>query len=202
MSVARLLSTPWAGGVIVAVACTAAAVATAFTPNVPFELGFAQRDLTGDGVPEMLRLTAVGPASDALDVTFTIESAGRTLFEYRLMPLTRTVGFDAGTHTLTTEEHEARLREFGPWFLADEKFQGPAEFLTELGASARALVSAVPAVIERERPPREVRDGDAIWREIQTTPVTIFQFSPGGDRIEAIAWSIEASRFYRLIECC
>lgn len=32
--------------------------------------------------------------------------------------------------------------------------------------------------------------------------LTIFTFSPGGDRIEAIAWSAQAGRFYRLLECC
>lgn len=173
-----------------------------FAPNEPFELGAVERDLTGDGTPETLRLTASGPAIDALDVTFTIESAGNVVYEYRLAPLTRTVGFDAGQHEITAEEHETRLRDFGPEFFIEDRFQRPADFVAEFGAGSRALLSAVPVVIERDRPMNDARDGRTIWQEIQTSPVTIFYFSPGGDRAEAIAWSIEAGRFYRLLECC
>ena len=39
-----------------------------------------KRDLTGDGVPEVLSLTGTGPTIDSLNVTFTIKSSGRTLY--------------------------------------------------------------------------------------------------------------------------
>ena len=52
-------------------------------------LGLVERDLTGDGQPEILRLTGVGRTTDSLDVTFVIESSGDTLFRRELEPLTR-----------------------------------------------------------------------------------------------------------------
>lgn len=187
---------------LLTIGLAANAAVAQFAPNEPFELGVVERDLTGDGMPETLRLTASGPAIDALDVTFTIESAGNVVYAYRLAPLTRTVGFDAGQHEITAEEHQARLREFGPTFFGQGQFQPPADFIAEFGAGAQSHLAAVPAVIERDRPTSDARDGRTIWQEIQTSPVTIFHFSPGGDRAEAIAWSSEAGRFYRLLECC
>ena len=86
-------------------------------------LGLVERDLTGDGEPEILRVVGVGPTIDNLDVTFTIESAGGTIYRFELAPLTRTVGFDADRHVVSEEEHRARIKEFGRWFFAEEKFQ-------------------------------------------------------------------------------
>jgi hypothetical protein len=43
-------------------------------------LGVVERDLTGDGVPEVLSLTGVGATIDSLDVTFRIQAAGQTLY--------------------------------------------------------------------------------------------------------------------------
>lgn len=174
----------------------ATAHAAEFVPNEPFELGSVERDLTGDGAPELLRLTAVGPAIDALDIVLTIESAGEVVYEYRLTPLARTVGFDAGQHELSAEAHEARVREFAPEFFVPQRFRSAADFVAEWRTAPR-LLAALPVVIERDRPAGEVRDGETIWREIQASPVTIFSFSPGGDRVEAIAWSARARRFYR-----
>ena len=39
-------------------------------------LGMIERDLTGDGKPELLRVVGVGPTIDNLDVTFTVENDG------------------------------------------------------------------------------------------------------------------------------
>lgn len=187
---------------LLVIPCAFGAHAAEFVPNEPFELGSVERDLTGDDAPETLRLTALGPAIDALDVALTIESRGSLVYEHRLAPLTRTVGFDAGRHELTAEEHAARVREFAPQFFVSERFESPADFVAELRTSSLALLAAVPVVIERDRPPDDARDGETIWGEIQAAPVTIFSFSPGGDRVEAIAWSAVAGRFYRLLECC
>ena len=85
-------------------------------------LGLMERDLTGDGRAEILRLTGVGPATDALDVEFTIESDGTTVYRFKLHPVPR-----------------LRLNEFAPWFFAREKFQRPAEFVAWLRASAPDL---------------------------------------------------------------
>src|SRR5688500_11950377 len=39
-------------------------------PDTVIVLGMVERDLTGDGQPEVLRLTGVGQSTDSLDVTF------------------------------------------------------------------------------------------------------------------------------------
>lgn len=165
-------------------------------------LGLVERDLTGDGEPETLRVIGVGRTIDHLEPTFTIESAGRTIYLFKLAPLTRTVGFDAGRQVISAEQHQVRLKEFGRWFFAEEKFQRPAEFVERLRAMARLLVPEIPDVIARDRQASDARDGSEIWEEILKSPVTILTFSPGGDTIVAIGWSVQAGRFYRLLECC
>ena len=170
--------------------------------DTPVVLGGVERDLTGDGQPEILRVVGVGPTIDNLDLTFTIESAGRTIYRSRLAPLTRTAGCDAGRHVVSAEEHRARIEEFGAWFFAEEKFQRPAEFVDSLRVHARGRVAEIPDVIARDREASDIAAGSVIWQEIQNSLVTIFTFSPGGDSIVAIGWNARAGRFYRLLECC
>jgi hypothetical protein len=171
-------------------------------PDTTVVLGLVERDLTGDGKPETLRVVGVGPTIDNLDVTFTIESEGKTIYRFKLTPLTRSVGFDAGRRMLSGEQHRARLEEFRQWFFAKEKFQRPAEFVDSLRAMSRSGVAEIPDAIARDRQPSETRDGGEISKEILNSPVTIFTFSPGGDVIVAIGWSARAGRFYRLLDCC
>lgn len=54
-------------------------------------IGRAERDLTGDGKPEVLQLVGVGRTIDSLDVTLTITSGGRTIFRSGFAPLTRRI---------------------------------------------------------------------------------------------------------------
>jgi hypothetical protein len=171
-------------------------------PDKTVVLGLVDRDLTGDGKPETLRVVGVGPTIDNLDVTFTIESEGKTIYHFKLVPLTRSVGFDARRRKLSADQHRARLEKFGQWFFAKEKFERPAEFVESLRVMARARVAEIPDAIARDRQSSETRDGGEIWKEILSSPVTIFTFSPGGDAIVAIGWSARAGRFYRLLECC
>src|SRR5256885_1789251 len=98
-------------------------------------LGIVERDLTGDNVPEILSLTGRGQTVDSLEVTFTITSSGRTVFETKWSE-TRAVGSDAGRRVLSAAEHRRRLRQLGRFFFADEKFMSPAEFLISLRGSA------------------------------------------------------------------
>jgi hypothetical protein len=86
------------------------------TVDTVVTLDVVERDLTGDGVAEILSLTGVGATIDSLDVTFRIQSSGQTIHT-ETWPMTRTVGFDAGRRTLSATEHHARLKEFGSWFL-------------------------------------------------------------------------------------
>ena len=165
-------------------------------------LGEVQRDLTGDGKPEVLRVLGVGPTIDSLAATFTIESAGRTIYRFELVPLTRTVGFDGGRRTVSAEQHRARIKEFGRWFFAEEKFERPDQFVNSLVRKAPRRVAEIPHVIEHDRRVSDTVAGSEIWLEIQKAPVTIFTFSPGGDEIVSIGWSARAGRFYRLLDCC
>jgi hypothetical protein len=165
-------------------------------------LGMIERDLTGDGNPEILRVDGTGRTTDNLAVTFTIESAGRVVYQFELAPLTRTVGFDAGRRVISADEHRARIKEFGGWFFAAEKFQRPAQFVESLRGSAPATVAQIPEVIARYQEAADARAASVIWQEILESRVTVFTFSPGGDEIVAIGWSAQARRFYRLLECC
>ena len=178
------------------------ASSVAFQAATTVALGLVERDLTGDGKPEILRVAGVGPTIDNLEATFTIESAGKTMYQFRLERLTRTVGFDAGRHVISAEQHRTRLEEFDGWFFAEEKFQRPGEFVASLTRMARGRVAQIPDVIARDRPASDTRDGGVIWQEILGSPVTIFTFSPGGDAVMAIGWSARAGRFYRLLDCC
>jgi hypothetical protein len=165
-------------------------------------LGRVEKDLTGDGVPEVLRLVGVGRTTDSLDVTFMIESSGQTVYRSRLSPLTMRIGIDAGRRLLTMDEHRALLRDFGASFFADSKFQTPAAFLNDLRDQLPGHVTEIPGVISRDRRAPDPRDATAIWKGMQKAGVTIFTFSPGGDRVEAIGWSASARRFFRLLDCC
>lgn len=171
-------------------------------PETRLVVASIERDLTGDGKPELLRVVGVGPTIENLDLTFTIESEGKTVYRSKLVPLTRVVGFDAGRRMLSAEEHRIRVREFGEWFFAREKFQRPDQFVDSLRAMSRTAVADIPSAIVHDRSPSERRDGGEIWKEIRDSAVTIFTFSPGGDAVVAIGWSARAGRFYRLLECC
>jgi hypothetical protein len=171
-------------------------------PSTTVQLGVIERDLTGDGTVEILRVIGVGSTIDALDAEFTIESKGATVYRFRLRPLTRTVVFDAVRRVISPEDHRRRLNEFGRWIFATEKFQRPAEFVDGLRAPAPGGLAEIPDVIARDRQDSDPRAGSVIWEEILKSPATIFAFSPGGDAIVAIGWSAVAGRFYRLLECC
>ena len=179
----------------------AALFIAAFVQTGPVVLGQVERDLTGDGQPEILRLAGAGPI-DNLSVTLTIEAAGRTLYRFELPPLTRTVGFDAGRRVISADEHRERVKRFGPWFFGDDRFQRPDAFVAALRTAAPGRLAEIPEVIARDGPLSSTAAASMIWQDIQTAAVTIFTFSPGGDEVVAIAWHAGTARFYRLLECC
>jgi len=209
----------------------ALALSVAAQSDTVLNLGVVHRDLTGDGVLEILRLTASGVSIDSLNVTFVIESDGDTLFQTALSPLTRTISYEAlGRRELSVSEHRSRIGSFAEWFFGDTKFASPEGFIEELRSIARLRVAEIPAAIARDRRRQFVIDSlmaagqphsqaerrarrlagaaidtagaAAIWNEIQTAGVTVFTYSPGGDGLYAIAWSARDQRFYRLLECC
>jgi hypothetical protein len=174
----------------------------ALQANTTIVLGHADRDLTGDGKPESLRVVGVGPSIDDLGVTFTIESAGKTIYKYDMARMTRNVGFDGGRQVISQAQHRARIKEFGPWFFGKEKFQRPQEFIESLRTSARGHIADIPNVIASDQRASDTVPASVIWEEIQESPVTIFSFSPGGDLIVAIGWHARTGRFYNLLSCC
>ena len=177
-------------------------VSAALQDNTTVVLGHTERDLTGDGKPEILRVVGVGQTMDDLGVTFTIESGGRTIYRSDMGRLRRTAGYDGNRQGLSPQQHRERLRDFEAFFFEAKKFESPAEFVKSLGRMSRLAVAEIPHVIERDRDVSDSVAGSVIWQEISSAPVTIFSFSPGGDRVEAIGWNARARRFYRLVECC
>jgi hypothetical protein len=195
-------------------------------------IGMAERDLTGDGQPEVLKLVGDGRSVDSLDVTFSIESAGATVYRARLAPMTRTVGFDRSRRRLSRAQYREQRAEFGKWFFGPTKFKRPPEFVKTWGGQASGRVAQIPSVIARDRKfnttfdslvelgrspieaertaqsvLRFVSAADSIravatWKEIQESGVTLFEYSAGGDHATAIGWSAQDRRFYRLVECC
>ena len=135
-------------------------------------------------------------------LTLAIESDGKTIYRYDMARLTRTVGFDAGRRVISEEQHRTRIKEYGQSFFLDEKFTRPQEFVEFLRTSARRHIAEVPNVIDDDRQASDTLPGSVIWEEIQQAPVTIFTFSPGGDRIMAIGWHARTGRFYSLLSCC
>jgi hypothetical protein len=166
-------------------------------------LGRVERDLTGDGKPEVLRLVGTGKTIDSLDVTLSIESLGATIYRIRLAPVTRRVGFDGDRRMRSPAQQRAWLADVGASFFHRNKFLRPIEFIASWRAQAPGHVAEIPGVIARDGRffPDTVRAA-AIWREIEAGTGTIFEFSPGGDGIIALGWSKLDARFYRLVECC
>jgi hypothetical protein len=179
------------------IACT-----SALRADTTLVLGHAERDLTGDGKPEILRVVGIGPSIDDLGVTFTIESAGKTIYKFDLGRMTPALGYYHKNRVASPQEHRARLNEFGQFFFHEDKFQQPSDFVSKWRRQAPGRLAETPSVIERDRSPSDKISGSVIWDEIQNAPVTIFTFSPGGDLIEAIGWNARAGRFYRLVSCC
>jgi hypothetical protein len=158
-------------------------------------LAQTERDLTGDGRPEILRVVGVGPTLDNLSVTFTIESAGKTIYRHDLRRMTRPANRDG----VPPDYYRTSIKEY---FFIENHFMRPQEYLEFLRVHARLHIDEIPDVIESDRLPSDRVPGTVIWDEIQKAGVTIFTFSPGGDVIEAIGWNARAGRFYRLISCC
>jgi hypothetical protein len=158
-----------------------------------------KRDLTGDGVPEVLSLRGTGPTIDSLSVTFTIESSGRTL--YSTTWIQRRADF-GGPRRLSDIEFRARLNEYASEFFEASKFMSPRGFLSWLQASARLHIPLIPDVIAGDMTPNDLPRARMIWEEMQGAGITVFEFSPGGDRVMVIGWSATDEHFYNLLECC
>jgi hypothetical protein len=177
-------------------------------PDTTLTFGQIKRDLTGDGVPEVLRLTGIGKTIDSLEVTFEIRSSGQLLYTIT-WPMTRAVGPERN-RLLSDAELRAHLAGFGREFFGKSQFKSADVFLTTLHDQAPLHIGQIPEVIARQRRRQqgdslttsELTRASAVWEEMRAAKVTAFEFSTGGDTATAIAWSPTDRRFYRLFECC
>jgi hypothetical protein len=182
---------------------TALLLASSIGRDTTVVLGRLERDLTGDGKPEVLQLVGIGKTIDSLDVALSISSGGKILYRRSLAPITRRTGFDADGRMRSHVEQGKFLAQFGGWFFHKDKFVRPAEFISAWRSQAPDRLAEVPKNIARDGGFfADSARGQAIWREIQDAAVTIFEFSPGGDAVTALGWSAQNRRFYSLIECC
>ncbi len=177
------------------------AIGTA-APDTVVSLGTVRRDLTGDGVPEVLRLVGAGRSLDSLRVTFSIESDGRVLYA-DTFPLTRVVREPGRAGGMSETDYRAFLAEFGRAFFDARKFMTPARFLAELRQAGPAHIAEIPELIgSARRAPQDTTRGETVWDEIRRAGATVFEYSTGGDRVTAIVWSARDRVFYRVLECC
>ncbi len=168
------------------------------TRDTTVTFGVVKRDLTGDSIPEILTLSGTGDTIDSLEVTFTIQSSGRSRYS-RTWGLTRA---SVDRRRISDAELRTRLTEYGRAFFADSKFMSPPRLLAWLQASARLHIPLIPDVIAGEMTPNNLQRARTIWEEMQAAGITVFEFSPGGDAITVIGWSATDYRFYNLLECC
>jgi hypothetical protein len=169
------------------------------TADTTVTFGVVERDLTGDGIPEVLTLSGTGETMDSLEVKFTVDVSGRTVYS-RTWPLTR-ASFDP-RRRISDTELQARLDDYGGWFFAESKFISSTQFVDWLEDSFRLHIPRIPLVIGRGMTPNDSVRGRRAWEGMQAAGVTLFQFSPGGNAIEVIGWSPTEERFFDLLECC
>jgi hypothetical protein len=170
-------------------------LAAAAGTDTTISFGVVKRDLTGDGIPETLTLVGAGTTLRSLRVTFTIESSGQTVFVNN-WPCTRPLD---GGRRISDAQLRTQITEYGRWFFDDSKFMSPTAFVTMLQKSARLHIDLIPRVIAKEA---DTSRAPAIWEQMRSSPITIFEFSTGGDGVTAIGWSSNDKRFYHLFECC
>ena len=155
-------------------------------------IGMAERDLTGDGQPEVLKLVGNGRSVDSLDVTFWIESAGATVYRVQLAPMTRTVaqGFARSRRRLSRAQYREKRAEYGKWFFGPTKFKRPSEFLKDWGGPGR--IARIPSVIARDRRFSTTVDslvalGRSPIEADQTAQSVVFRSVSAADSIRAVA---------------
>lgn len=165
-------------------------------------LGSVNRDLTGDGKPETLRLAGTGRSVDSMQFTFTIDDAGRTIYRAQIHLPPRSE-YDRDARSRRMDYHAWLKDDVGKYFFDERKFRTPSGFVAMLREHAESHTREIASVIARDRSsPPDFATANEIWNEIQRSGVTTFEFSQGGDAFTVIAWSVRDQRFYRLIECC
>ena len=179
-------------------------------------------DLTGDGEAERIRVEAVGPAYDSLDVVLTIHGGNRVLHSARWN--TGLYFFYEDRSLLSDSIVEARVREHLATLVTDSLSErGPPvmwwserERTRELRAAIRHSVAESMwreshRVPPSEPLPREAYAGiaaieppearvDSLVRELRDRPV--YGYYAGGEATYYIAWSEREQRFHMVYSCC
>lgn len=182
-----------------------------------------ERDLTGDGQPERLRLALSGTEPGDLEVAFTVSSGGRELFSEDWNSRLYFV-YAEPIEDIPPDSVRARVRDRVSEFFAAEKFGKVAvddmvtpaiatDLIARQLAYAEALESLPDDMPEEEAElaahDRANADSDryraeasAIWREMLDASLPTFVFFSGGEYTRTIAWSPSAGRFFSIWECC
>ena len=133
-------------------------------------------------------LRASGNPSDSLEMVLTIRSEGRELYRDSWI-VDRVIGFDAGRRVASDAEWESVRRFYGEEFFAASKLETPRAFLTEI----RRDLDEIPWGVEMS--PEE-------WSVLVRSDLPSFRYSPGGDRVIALAWNPASETFVDFLQCC
>lgn len=182
-----------------------------------------REDLTGDGTPEQLAVSATGPAIDSLDVRLEIRAAGDSLLylaRWSSAAYLKYVHGDGITARMRESEIKKQLRAV----LADSAFgMGPGRTPRVDRAGMTAMRDAVEYDLREHnwRSAHAVPDtaplppaGQAGMERTKVSPALVdslvgelsgarsFRYFKGGEETYAIAWSPTQHRFVRVFACC
>jgi hypothetical protein len=108
---------------------------------------------------------------------------------------------------MTPEQFVVEVRSWGARFepsipeaiARDHRLQLIVDSLSDMGHTRAEAETRARSLLGMSV---DVATGITRWEAIQASAVTVFVFSPGGDRVQAVAWSARDHRFYQLVECC
>lgn len=182
-----------------------------------------REDLTGDGAPERMSVSASGPAADSLDVRLEIRAPSDSLLyvaRWSSAAYLKYLHGDSVTANMREREIKKQLRAV----LADTAFGvGPTRTPRADRASVAAMRDAIDYDLREHgwRTAHAVADtsplpaaGLAGIEHTKTSPALIdsliaelnaarsFRYFKGGEETYAIAWSPTQHRFVRVFACC
>lgn len=182
-----------------------------------------REDLTGDGAPERLSITATGPAVESLDIRLEIRAPTDSLLHVARWSSAAYLKYLHGD-SVTTAMRERGIKKQLRAVLADSAFgAGPSRTPRSDAASVSAMRDAIAydlrehawrhahAVADTSPLPREAHAGverttvspalvDSLVGELAAA--RSFRYFMGGEETYAIAWSPTQHRFVRVFACC
>jgi hypothetical protein len=84
----------------------------------------------------------------------------------------------------------------------DRRYPAVVDSLIRAGYARAEAERRVRFLLRSSGTPYDTANAVRTWAAIQRSGVTVFEYSPGGDALTAIAWSVRDRRFYRLLDCC